>query len=92
MQFSIMEFLRAVQIALIMSVGFCFWGMFDIVNWVLMFDRTPFPAPFFLFYLDPFAFGDMLIMVGCASAFGIAVIGNYHEKEEIKLKMKGSKK
>lgn len=74
MKFNYRAFLRGLQVVFVMAVVFCFWGMFDAINWAVLYGAESFPFPFFSFYLNVYASADILITVGCASAFGLAYI------------------
>jgi hypothetical protein len=69
--------IRGLQISLLVifavAITFTYWGLFDEISWCIYNGQAPFPAPFFLFYLNPYTFADILITTGIVSL--VIVIG-----------------
>jgi len=70
--------LRAAELLLSISVVFCFWGIFDCVNWAVLYGAENFPFPFFSFRTNVYAASDTFITIGVFSSYALALVSSYH--------------
>lgn len=80
MELSFRQLVRNISLIFALLIIFCFWGMFDAINWAVLYGAEAFPFPFFSFYLNVYASADVFISVGFISVVGLYVTATYRDR------------